>query len=140
MAEQRKNDPQKRADDKAKTKPIAGPPPNNKAFIKPRGKGDQAKRIVAVGSAAAAIGALGAATTRSAETPSQPSEPAGPVALNENNAAAAVDVSTGWDIEATKNEQVDFFIDFLQWRNRDKTKVWLERVGNYGPMIHQKLT
>ena len=44
-----------------------------------------------------------------------------------------------WDIEPTRNEQVDFFIDFLQWQNRDKTRLWLERLGLYGPMIQQKL-
>jgi membrane-bound lytic murein transglycosylase D len=44
-----------------------------------------------------------------------------------------------WDIEPTRNEQVDSFIDFLQWQNRDKTRLWLERLGQYGPMIQQKL-
>ena len=44
-----------------------------------------------------------------------------------------------WDIEQTKNDKVDFFIEFLMFGNRDKTKLWLERLGKYGPMIQQKL-
>src|SRR5687768_8075560 len=44
-----------------------------------------------------------------------------------------------WDIEQTKNDKVDFFIEFLMFKNHDKTKLWLERLGKYGPMIQKKL-
>ena len=44
-----------------------------------------------------------------------------------------------WDIKETKNDKVDFFIEFLMFKNHDKTKLWLERLGKYGPMIQEKL-
>ena len=42
-------------------------------------------------------------------------------------------------MEVTRNEQVEFFIEFLMGKNHDKTRLWLERLGHYGPMIQQKL-
>jgi membrane-bound lytic murein transglycosylase D len=44
-----------------------------------------------------------------------------------------------WDLPVTRNESVDFWIDFLQGRNRDRTHLWLEREGRYGPMIRAEL-
>src|SRR5687768_11672808 len=137
VAEQRKDQSGKRAEDKIEAEPTTT---KGRKFVRPRTTTDRTKRAIALGTAAAAIGGLGAAATRSGEAPSQPSEPVpGPVALNAAEAYRVLNVSKEWDIEQTKNEQVDFFIEFLQFRNRDKTKLWLERLGKYGPMIQQKL-
>jgi membrane-bound lytic murein transglycosylase D len=137
VAEQRNDQSGKRAEDKTEAEPTKT---KGRNFVRPRGTSDRTKRAIALGTAAAAIGGLGAAVTRSGEAPPQPSEPApGPVALNEAESYRVLNVSKAWDIEQTKNEQVDFFIEFLQFRNRDKTKLWMERLGKYGPMIQQKL-
>jgi membrane-bound lytic murein transglycosylase D len=44
-----------------------------------------------------------------------------------------------WDLPTTRNAAVDTWINFLSGRNADKTKVWLERQGRYGPMIRAEL-
>ncbi len=44
-----------------------------------------------------------------------------------------------WDITVTRNERVEDWIDFLTGRNRDRTELWLERSGKYGPMIQAEL-
>ena len=135
LAEQQKNDPSKRAEDEPKAESTKA-----KSFVRPRASNERTKRAISLGTAAATIGGLGAAVARTSEAPSQPIEPLpGPVALDDTEPPQPLGVSREWDIKQTKNEQVDFFIDFLQWRNRDKTKLWLERLGKYGPMIQQKL-
>lgn len=48
-------------------------------------------------------------------------------------------VSEEWDITKTRNAQVDKWIDFLRGRNRDRTQLWLERSGKYGPLIQSSL-
>ncbi len=70
----------------------------------------------------------------------QPAPGGGPAAPAKDSAAATdFVIPEKWDIEATRNEQVDFFIEFLMWQNRDKTKLWIERLSHYGPMIQKKL-
>ncbi len=47
-----------------------------------------------------------------------------------------------WDLErrpAAENDRVEFFTEYLMGRNYDKTHLWLERVGKYGPMIQNEL-
>ena len=44
-----------------------------------------------------------------------------------------------WDLTVTDHERVDFFVEFLMGRNHDKTRLWLERMGTYGPMIQNEL-
>lgn len=44
-----------------------------------------------------------------------------------------------WDLPVTRNERVDDWIDFLKGTNADKTELWLERSGKYGPMIQAEL-
>ncbi|MGH7482596.1 MAG: LysM peptidoglycan-binding domain-containing protein [Longimicrobiales bacterium] len=44
-----------------------------------------------------------------------------------------------WDMPVTYNDRVGFWIDFLKGRNAEKTALWLERLGRYGPMIQQEL-
>jgi membrane-bound lytic murein transglycosylase D len=44
-----------------------------------------------------------------------------------------------WDLPVTRNDRVDFWIDFLQGRNKSRTHVWLEREGRYGAFIRSAL-
>jgi membrane-bound lytic murein transglycosylase D len=44
-----------------------------------------------------------------------------------------------WDLPVTRNASVDMWIGFLSGRNADKTQLWLERKGMYGPMIRAEL-
>lgn len=97
------------------------------------------RAITAGVAAASAIGGLAAAGTgKTAAAPGQDAA-GGPLAMNEPSPDVSFAPRAEWDIKQTKNEQVDFFIEFLMFKNRDKTKLWLERLGKYGPMISQKL-
>lgn len=51
----------------------------------------------------------------------------------------ALSSNVRWDLPATRNERVEFWIDFLSGRNAEKTRVWLERQGRYAPLIRQNL-
>jgi membrane-bound lytic murein transglycosylase D len=44
-----------------------------------------------------------------------------------------------WDLTVAHNERVQFWIDFLEGRNRDRTHLWLEREGRYGEFIRASL-
>jgi membrane-bound lytic murein transglycosylase D len=44
-----------------------------------------------------------------------------------------------WDLTMTRNEHVETWINFLKGRNADRTRLWLERSGRYGPMIQEEL-
>jgi membrane-bound lytic murein transglycosylase D len=44
-----------------------------------------------------------------------------------------------WDLTVTRNDRVQFWIEFLEGRNRDRTHVWLEREGRYGEFIRSRL-
>src|SRR5690606_13406655 len=44
-----------------------------------------------------------------------------------------------WDLPVTHNESVEKWIGFLGGRNRERTQLWLERTGRYGPMIQAEL-
>lgn len=67
-----------------------------------------------------------------------PTEPAPMEHIMESAAADEVEAVV-WDLPVTRNESVDWWIDFLQGRNKDKTHLWLEREGRYGPMIRAEL-
>lgn len=54
-------------------------------------------------------------------------------------AAADEDPGVKWDLTPAKNARVDYWINFLKGRNRDRTALWLERLGRYGPYIQSKL-
>jgi len=43
--------------------------------------------------------------------------------------------SQDWDITPAKNERVEYWIRFLQGRNRDRTQLWLERLRRDSPHI-----
>jgi membrane-bound lytic murein transglycosylase D len=53
--------------------------------------------------------------------------------------AGAGELEVTWDITKTHNEHVETWIGFLSGRNADRTRLWLERSGMYGPMIQEEL-
>ena len=92
------------------------------------------RRNLALGMAATTLGGL----TVAADTdPTQ--MPAASLAMSDPESVVSFTPAKSWDIEETRNEEVDFFIDFLRGKNHDKTRLWLERLGKYGPMIQAKL-
>lgn len=58
--------------------------------------------------------------------------------LLESREAEKVEAAV-WDLPVTRNESVEVWIGFLKGHNADKTKLWLERQGKYGPMIRAEL-
>ncbi len=54
-------------------------------------------------------------------------------------AATALRPRTEWDLPKTYNDRVQYWIDYLSGRNRDRMRLWLEREGRYGPMIRERL-
>jgi membrane-bound lytic murein transglycosylase D len=98
-------------------------------------KARRARRNVALGMAAASLGGLAAGTNTETAGPA----PAQSLAMGDADEAVSFVREKTWDIKETKNDKVDFFIEFLMFKNHDKTKLWLERQGKYGPMIQQKL-
>jgi membrane-bound lytic murein transglycosylase D len=90
----------------------------------------------------AALGALLVVTSLSVAYTAGRSKVAVEEAPMEELLEAASDVYTAkeeWDLPVTRNEAVDRWIGFLSGRNADKTQVWLERKGMYGPMIRAEL-
>lgn len=92
------------------------------------------RQVTAAGLAASSIAALAAAGTQTGRRPVSPA-PLPPAPPPEE--AAVKEVS--WDLTVTDHDRVDFFIEFLMGRNRDKTQLWLERTGRYAPMIVKEL-
>ncbi len=108
------------------------PQPARGAFRRVTGR-----KAVAAGLAATSFGALAGATVNT--TPGSPVGSGDGEDGGEPQVSETFSTTQEWDIEVTKNEQVDFFIEFLMGKNHDKTELWLERLGHYGPMIQQKL-
>ena len=48
-------------------------------------------------------------------------------------------IPQSWDLPSERNERIDFFIDFLKGERYDDFKLWMERVGKFGPMINAEL-
>ena len=44
-----------------------------------------------------------------------------------------------WDLPATMNDRVQYWIDFLKGDNQERTHLWLEREGKYGGYIRSQL-
>jgi membrane-bound lytic murein transglycosylase D len=66
-------------------------------------------------------------------------EPAAMEQILETALAAEPETGVVWDLPVTRNESVEWWIDFLKGRNQDKTRLWLERKGMYGPLIREEL-
>jgi membrane-bound lytic murein transglycosylase D len=64
-----------------------------------------------------------------------------PPAMEQIQEAVAADATemVVWDLPVTRNESVDRWIGFLKGSNHDRTRLWLERTGRYGPMIRAEL-
>jgi membrane-bound lytic murein transglycosylase D len=111
------------------------PPVENKKGHMQRLNTRRNRRNLALGMAASTLGisvGVGAKGDPAAT-------PGAPLAMRDAEDAVSFSPGKSWDIEETKNEEVDFFIDFLRGKNHQKTKLWLERLGKYGPMIQEKL-
>ena len=111
------------------------PPVENKKGPMQRLNTRRNRRNLALGMAASTLGVgigVGAKSDPAAT-------PGAPLAMRDAEGVVSFSPSKSWDIEETKNEEVDFFIDFLRGKNHQKTKLWLERLGKYGPMIQEKL-
>ncbi|HLU25375.1 MAG TPA: hypothetical protein VKZ58_06675, partial [Longimicrobiales bacterium] len=48
-------------------------------------------------------------------------------------------VAVTWDLPVTYNDDVERWIEFLAGPNRERTALWLERQGRYGPLIRGRL-
>ena len=98
------------------------------------------KRTIAAGLAATSVLGSAAMMSRGGAEPevmagTSPSEA-------EDNASAmryGAVVGSEWDMPVTKNDRVDFFIEFLMTKKKDKMHLWLERLGAYAPMIQAEL-
>lgn len=91
-------------------------------------------RMLMVGGTVACLSMLTAWSVRE----DQPVEPA-PMEEVLAEVEAADEAVVTWDITVTRNERVEDWIDFLTGRNRERTKLWLERSGKYGPLIQAEL-
>jgi membrane-bound lytic murein transglycosylase D len=98
--------------------------------------------------ALAALLGLGAWGIRGTDPPSEPAPvdvllDEGVLEEAESTTFAAPRLSPrprdAWDLPVTRNDRVDFWIDFLQGRNKSRTHVWLEREGRYGEFIRSAL-
>src|SRR5688572_21151940 len=83
-----------------------------------------------------AVVSLSAAWSIGREGPDVEEAPA--EVMLESSAAEEVEAAV-WDLPVTRNESVDVWIDYLKGRNAEKTELWLERQGKYGPMIRAEL-
>jgi membrane-bound lytic murein transglycosylase D len=83
---------------------------------------------------------LGSLTALAVMRERPPGTEAPPVEQFLEEVAAAPELNPlEWDLTVTHNERVQFWIDFLAGRNAERTQLWLERQGRYGPMIRQAL-
>lgn len=121
--------------DRENSPPPQGEPQREKKSAMQRLNTRRGRRNVAIGVAATTIGGLAAAAGKQKPATADQTR----LAMGEREAAVRFTPPAEWDIERTKNDQVDYFIEFLMFKNHDKTKLWLERLGKYGPMIQQKL-
>jgi membrane-bound lytic murein transglycosylase D len=111
------------------------------------GRGRSARQMVrdhalTLGLAASSL-ALLAGTTRVGGGGGAPGEEEASVALAEGfmpPEMVAAERGVTWDLHHSEHERIDFFVEFLMGRNYDKTRSWLERIGKYGPLIHNELS
>jgi membrane-bound lytic murein transglycosylase D len=98
-----------------------------------RKRAGRKRAVAAAGLAASSLGVLAAGNAPAERAASStPPEPAPAPEVAEKRGVT-------WDLTVTDHERIDFFVDFLKGKNYDKTRVWLERIGKYGPLIQQEL-
>ncbi len=96
-------------------------------------------KTLALGLAASSVGFLGAAEIVQRDRAGASSELLSAANGTLSADEAVVDREIAWDLPSERNERVDFWLEFLSGQNYDNTRQWLERVGTYGPMIHEQL-
>ncbi|MGH7481652.1 MAG: lytic transglycosylase domain-containing protein [Longimicrobiales bacterium] len=94
------------------------------------------REATALGIAAASAGVLAAGMSGDAQTGTQGEADLADASKAKDASEARANV---WDLPVTRNDRVDFFIEFLMGKNREKTALWLERIGRYGPLIESEL-
>jgi len=99
------------------------------------------KRVIAAALAATSVGGTlaataggGPGTAEGAVTGREPTREGLPAPPSGGDIVRA-----DWDLPVERNDRVDFFIEFLMGKNRDKTKEWLQRLGKYAPYLRQEL-
>jgi len=113
----------------------AGARDRQRLEVKPRSGGIDARGWTAVGLAASSLALIAGAAGRDDAKRSQvaPALKALEPVVEEKGGAPT------WDIEVTDHDGVDFFVEYLMGKNRDKTEQWLARIGKYGPLIQNEL-
>ncbi len=98
-------------------------------------------RAAAVGAVMMAFAFLAVRATATEETTTVPVEMvlAEAAAAPEVASAELFDTQVKWDITPARNARVEYWINFLKGRNRERTRLWLERLGRYGPYIRAQL-
>ncbi len=101
----------------------------------------QRNRTLVTGLIALAVGLVSARVVRPPERTPAPTDEYAAAAREAPSDESGVRwvEDRGWDLPVTYNDRVGFWIDFLKGRNSDRTRQWLERLGEWGPMIRAKL-
>jgi membrane-bound lytic murein transglycosylase D len=97
------------------------------------------RKALVVGLAAYALGMLGATKVAHRTADAEGKAKVGKGLLGARGTSGALNLQKHWDLLETRNERVEFFLDFLMGRNYDNTRLWLERLGKFGPMILEEL-
>lgn len=107
-----------------------------------RGLADIARRnkgtVAAAGLAASSIAMIAGASNPAADSPAEAAL-AGLADASETVRREIVPAAAAFDLPTHEHENIDFFVDYLIGKQHDRTHLWLERIGKYGPMIQQEL-
>jgi membrane-bound lytic murein transglycosylase D len=90
--------------------------------------------ILLAGIGVLALAVLAAVTVGGRSTLDEP-----PMELLLEEAAEAAKAGVSWDLPVTMNDRVEHWIGFLIGRNRQRTHLWLERKGQFAPLIQERL-
>jgi membrane-bound lytic murein transglycosylase D len=93
----------------------------------------QHRAPLSLGLAASSLALIAGTTGKSSEAQPEAASVLGPLSETEEAPTPT------WDLTVSEHDRIDFFVEFLMGRNYDKTKLWLERLGKYGPFIQNEL-
>lgn len=97
------------------------------------------KRKWAAGIMATSVGMTGAAAVSQSAAPAAEAT----THMDTESATEAMKhgavVGSSWDMPVTRNDRVDFFIEYLMTQKHDDMEQWLERLGRYAPMLQAEL-